>query len=55
MTNKEPEPQDKNNIGVVNNYCRLCGRLLTDESDLWAGRCNNDVACQKRRRERDAL
>lgn len=29
-------------------YCRLCGRRLFDESDLWAGRCNNDAACIER-------
>jgi hypothetical protein len=37
-----------NHICVTNPNCRICGRKLIDESDLWAGRCNNDVACQNR-------
>ena len=35
-------------IGVVNPNCRKCGRALVDQSDLWAGRCNNDAACAQR-------
>jgi NAD-dependent DNA ligase len=33
---------------VKNSKCRLCDRQLVDESDLWAGRCNNDGACSRR-------
>lgn len=36
-------------VEVVNPNCRKCGRPLVDESDLWAGVCNNDDACKKRR------
>ncbi len=32
--------------------CRLCGRKLVDQSDLWAGRCNNDEKCAERASER---
>lgn len=28
--------------------CRKCGRKLVDQSDLWAGLCNNDDACRAR-------
>jgi len=36
-------------------YCRLCGRKLVDESDQWAGRCNNDENCARRVKEQVAL
>lgn len=36
-------------VEIVNPNCRKCGRPLIDESDLWAGICNNDDACKKRR------
>ncbi len=36
-------------------YCRLCGRKLTDESDQWAGRCNNDENCARRVKEQVAF
>jgi hypothetical protein len=38
---------------VKSDKCRLCGRVLKDQSDLWAGRCNNDDACAKRVYARD--
>jgi hypothetical protein len=37
---------------VKNSKCRLCDRQLVDESDLWAGRCNNDGACSRRQATR---
>jgi hypothetical protein len=40
---------------VRSDKCRLCGRVLKDQSDLWAGRCNNDDACEKRLRARDEV
>lgn len=33
---------------VKNPNCRKCGRRLVDQSDLWAGLCNNDEACERR-------
>jgi hypothetical protein len=36
-------------------YCRLCGRELVDESDQWAGRCNNDENCARRVKEQKKL
>ena len=39
----------------MNSACRLCGRRLLDESDVWAGRCNNDEKCQGRRASIDKV
>lgn len=35
-------------VVVRNPNCRKCGRALVDQSDLWAGICNNDEACKRR-------
>jgi hypothetical protein len=38
----------KPGVVVVNAGCRKCGRLLSDESDLLVGLCNNSEACALR-------
>ena len=33
---------------IKSHHCRKCGRRLVDQSDLWAGLCNNDDKCAER-------
>lgn len=39
---------------IKSHRCRRCDRRLVDQSDLWAGLCNDDYRCAERVRAQKA-